>query len=106
MNARSVWLTLAPSSSLPAGLSREEHVLLAYNPDNIWMDGRRINPPALRRMSGGGVFRFQRQQPETIKLVGILIEYHRSERVIAGTRIASVARMARDIIERLPGDFF
>jgi hypothetical protein len=51
-------------------------------------------------MSGGGVFTFRSKHPETIKLVGIMIEHHKVYRVMVVTRASVVAARAREVIER------
>jgi hypothetical protein len=62
-------------------LSKDRHLLLDYATNEILLSGKRINPPNVRGMSGGGVFTFRRKHPETIKLVGIMIEHHKVDRV-------------------------
>ena len=89
----------------PEGLSRDHHLLLHYPTDEMLLSGRSINPPKVQGMSGGGVFRFQRRRPETIKLVGILIEYHKTPPVMVATRVAVVADLAREVIARHPEAF-
>ena len=62
--------------------------------------GRPHNPPKVQGISGGGVFRLRRRQPETTQLVGILIEHHRAARAMVGTRAAVVATLARELVGR------
>jgi hypothetical protein len=101
----SVRLTLAPTDIYPEGLSHRTHLLLDYAPHEIVLAGRRVNPPTVQGMSGGGAFRFHRRRPETTRLVGILIERHRTARVIAATRAAVVAELARAVIALHPDAF-
>lgn len=98
-------VTLAPTSTYPDGLTHETHILLDYDQRGIVQGGHRVIPPGVHGMSGGGVFRFRRGQPKTIKLVGILIEQHKALGILAGTRIATVANFARAIIANRPGAF-
>ena len=101
----SIGLTLAPTDSYPIGLERDQHILLDYDPKEILLEGRSVNPPMVQGMSGGGIFRFRRWQPETAKLVGILIEQHKDARVLAGTRASVALSLAREIIARYPDAF-
>jgi hypothetical protein len=101
----SVRLTLAPTNTFPAGLSKEQHLLLDYDPREILLEGRSVNPPMVQGMSGGGIFRFRRRQPETTKLVGVLIERHKNARVLAGTRAGLAMSLARDVMSTYPHAF-
>lgn len=101
----SVSLTLAPTNDYQEGLSSDRHLLLDFAPEEILLSKRPHNTPQVQGISGGGVFRLRRRQPETTKLVGILIERDKSARVIVGTRMAVVAMLARDIIARHPEAF-
>src|SRR5262249_17500642 len=75
LKAHAPRLTLAPTQTYPPGLSKDRHILLDYNLREILLEGRSVNPPAVQGMSGGGIFRFRRQDPDTTKLVGVLIEH-------------------------------
>lgn len=98
-------LTLAPTNEYPEGLSSDHHMLLDFPTDEILLSGRSINPPGVKGLSGGGVFRFHRRKPETTKLVGILIEHDKAARVMVGTRMAVVSALARKVIARNPEAF-
>jgi hypothetical protein len=95
-----VKLTLG--ASYPDGISPHEHLVLDYDENQIVQDGERKQPPAVYGVSGGPIFRFKRQEPDNMKLVGIAIEHHKQERIIVGTKIMVAARLARDVIERHP----
>jgi hypothetical protein len=97
-----VRLTLAPQNCYGPDVSNRHHILLDYDPREIVLEGRPVNPPALPGMSGGGLFRFARREPDTVRLVGLLIETHREHRIIVATRIAVVAFLARKLIAHHP----
>jgi hypothetical protein len=101
----SVNLTLAPTNDYPEGLSHDQHLLLDFAPDEILESGRHVQPPKVQGISGGGVFRSPRRQPEATMFVGVLIEHHKAARVMVATRAAVVAAHARAIIARHPETF-
>jgi hypothetical protein len=105
VKGHAIRLTLAPTVTYPTGLSRADHILLDYNSREILLEGRSVNPPAVQGMSGGGIFRFLRRNPDTTKLVGVLIEHHKDSCVLVGTRAAAAICIAREVIASYPGAF-
>jgi hypothetical protein len=101
----SINLTLVPATDYPTGFSLGQHLLLEFPLDEILLEGRPVNPPKVQGMSGGGVFRLRRRQPETTTLVGILIEHHRDVSALVATRWSQVAALARELIYGNPQSF-
>jgi hypothetical protein len=97
--------TLAPTRSYPEGLSQDKHILLDYDRREIVVEGRSVTPPTTLGMSGGGIFRFRRRQLDTIRLVGILIEYHKDANVMAGTRASVAMDLGREVVWQHPDAF-
>lgn len=91
-------VTLAPL--YPASIATTDQIVLEY--ENLLLEGRKVDPPKLTGMSGGGVFRYQRRHPETIKLVGILTSHEKRPRLMIGTKWGVAARIAREFIARYP----
>jgi len=102
IHAKGYLVKLTLGTCFPDGVSPHEHLILDYDEKEILQDRERKQPPSIYGVSGGGIFRFQRGQPETMRLVGIAIERHKRERIIVGTRIMVAATLAREVIARYP----
>jgi hypothetical protein len=82
-------------------LPQSEHVLLDFDHKEIVKKRRRVTPPRLQGVSGGGIFhisRGTRQGP----LVAIATENRRRSRLIVGTRITHFLNAARELRETAP----
>jgi hypothetical protein len=78
------------------GISQADHVLLNFDHKEIVIAGKRVNPPKLQGVSGGGIFHISRQTSEG-PLVAIATQNRRSSRLIVGTRIKHFLAMAREL---------
>lgn len=81
---------------LQEGVSQADHVLLDYDHEAIVIGGKRVNPPRLQGVSGGGVFQIYREKKKG-PLVAIATENRRKSRLIAGTRIKHFLAMVREL---------
>jgi hypothetical protein len=81
-------------------LSQSDHILLDYDHKEIAIKRKRVTPPRLQGVSGGGIFHLSgitQQGP----LVAIATENRRLSRLIVGTRIQHFLDAARDLRGRL-----
>lgn len=100
---------LPPQILETAGLDQKSHLLVKYRKRHsrtqIGMD---VTAPDPHGMSGGPLWRFDPYGPslQTIQLVGILIEWRRSEGGLLAVRMplvfAAASRLCPDIEESLP----
>ena len=81
---------------LQEGLSQADHILLDFDHKKIVIGGRRVNPPKLQGVSGGGIFHIPRETKQG-PLVAIATQNRRSSRLIAGTRIKHFLAMVREL---------
>jgi hypothetical protein len=77
-------------------MSHADHVLLDFDHREIMVGGRRVNPPKLQGVSGGGVFRISRESKQG-PLVAICTQNRRDCRLIVGTRIKHFLAMVREL---------
>jgi hypothetical protein len=84
---------------LQEGISQADHVLLDFDHKEIVIGGRRVNPPKLHGVSGGGIFHISRQTNQG-PLVAIATQNRRNSRLIAGTRIKHFLAMVRELKAR------
>jgi hypothetical protein len=77
-------------------LSQADHVLLDFDHKEIVIGGRRVNPPKLQGVSGGGVFHISRETKQG-PLVAIATQNRRNSRLIVGTRIKHFLAMVREL---------
>ena len=84
---------------LQEGISQADHVLLDFDHKEIVIGGRRVNPPKLQGVSGGGIFHISRQTSQG-PLVAIATQNRRNSRLIVGTRIKHFLAMVRELKAR------
>ena len=77
-------------------LSQADHVLLDFDHKEIVIGGRRVNPPKLQGVSGGGVFHISRETKQG-PFVAIATQNRRSSRLIVGTRIKHFLATVREL---------
>jgi hypothetical protein len=80
-------------------MSQTDHVLLDFDHKEIAIGGRRVNPPKLQGVSGGGIFHISRQTNQG-PLVAIATQNRRIPRLIVGTRIKHFLAMVRELKAR------
>jgi hypothetical protein len=86
-------------------MSGADHILLDFDHKEIVIGGRRVNPPKLQGVSGGGVFQISRQRKQG-PLVAIATQNRRSSRLIVGTRIKHFLAMVRELRTKSPSRTF
>ena len=77
------------------------HILLDFDHKEIVIKRKRVTPPRLQGVSGGGVFHLSRSTHEG-PLVAIATENRRSSRLIVGTRIRHFLDAARELSATAP----
>jgi hypothetical protein len=84
---------------------RSDHLLLDFDHKEIVVAKRRVTPPRLQGVSGGGVFHIAR---DTLQgpLVAIATLNLRNTRLIVGTRVKHFLSMAREIKATAPPNLF
>jgi hypothetical protein len=73
-----------------------DHILLDFDHKEIVIGGRRVNPPKLQGVSGGGVFHISRETKQG-PLLAIGTQNRRNSRLIVGTRIKHFLAMVREL---------
>jgi hypothetical protein len=82
-------------------MSQTDHVLLDFDHKEIVAGGRRVNPPKLQGVSGGGIFHISRETKQG-PLVAIGTRNRRNSRIIVGTRIKHFLAMVRELKSEAP----
>jgi hypothetical protein len=77
-------------------MSQADHVLLDFDHKEIVIGGKRVSPPKLQGVSGGGIFHISRQTRQG-PLVAIATQNLRKSRLIVGTRIKHFLAMVREL---------
>jgi hypothetical protein len=77
-------------------ISQADHVLLDFDHKEILVGARRVTPPKLQGVSGGGVFCISRGTMQG-PLVAICTQNRRNSRLIVGTRIKHLLAMVREL---------
>jgi hypothetical protein len=77
-------------------MSQADHVLLDFDHKEIVIGRRRVNPPKLQGVSGGGIFHISRQTNQG-PLVAIATQNRRNSRLIVGTRIKHFLAVVREL---------
>jgi hypothetical protein len=77
-------------------ISQADHLLLDFDHKETVIGGRRVNPPRLQGVSGGGVFHISREMKQG-PLVAIATQNRRNSRLIVGTRIKHFLAMVREL---------
>ena len=72
-----------------------DHILLDFDHKEIVLRGKRVTPPSLQGVSGGGIFHVYRDGKCT--LVAIATENLRNSRLIVGTRIKHFLTIVREL---------
>jgi hypothetical protein len=81
-------------------ISRPDHILLDFDHKEIVAGGKRVNPPKLQGVSGGGIFHISRETQHG-PLVAIATQNRRNSRLIVGTRIKHFLAVVREL-KRMP----
>lgn len=86
----------------------DHHFALCFKGEEVrTLDGQPFRVPKPQGMSGGGVWRldidFRTKLTTTPLLVGIGIEYHRSEATFVASRIQNAIPLAHDLVSILSG---
>ena len=81
---------------LQEGMSQADHVLLDFDHKEIVIEERRVNPPKLQGVSGGGVFHISGETKQG-PLVAIGTQNRHNSRLIVGTRIKHFLAMVREL---------
>jgi len=85
-----------PSEYLQENLSQADHIALDFDHKEIVVQRKRLNPPKLQGVSGGGIFHISRETKRG-PLVAIATQNRRNSRLIVGTRIKHFLSMAREL---------
>ena len=81
---------------LQEGTSQANHILLDFDHKEIVIGEKRVNPPKLQGVSGGGIFHISRET-KLGPLVAIATQNRRSSRLIVGTRVKHFLALARQL---------
>ena len=76
--------------------SQADHILLDFDHKEIVIGEKRVNPPRLQGVSGGGIFHVSRETKQG-PLVAIATQNRRSSRLIVGTRVKHFLAMVREL---------
>jgi len=101
-------LTTSPptvDSYLHEALPQSDYLLLDFDQKDTRVAGKRVAPPKLQGVSGGGMFHISRT---TVKgpLVAIATEHRRTSRLLVGTRIKHFLAAARQLNATAPPELF
>jgi hypothetical protein len=77
-------------------MSQADHILLDFDHKEIKVEGKRVSPPKLQGVSGGGVFHISRKTNRG-PLVAIATQNPRRSKLIVGTRIKHFLAMVREL---------
>jgi hypothetical protein len=77
-------------------MSEADHILLDFDHKEIVIGGRRVTPPRLQGVSGGGIFQIFRETKQG-PLVAIATQNRRNSRLIVGTRVKHFLAMVREL---------
>jgi len=77
-------------------MSEADHILLDFDHKEILIRGKRVHPPKLQGISGGGIFHISREE-NWGPLVAIATQNRRGSRLIVGTRIKHFLSMVREL---------
>jgi hypothetical protein len=77
-------------------MSEADHILLDFDHKEIVIGGRRVAPPRLQGVSGGGIFQIHREIKQG-PLVAIATQNRRNSRLIVGTRVKHFLAMVREL---------
>jgi hypothetical protein len=118
VDARPPWTKVTPnpffygtfpvsSSEYPLfGIQEYSHILLEYDRDtNQTVEGTRTGPDP-HGVSGGGLWKFSsllNDDPDSDRLVGVMIEYHEDANRMIATRIGLVVQAMRQLYPELEG---
>jgi hypothetical protein len=81
---------------LQEGMSQANHLLLDFDHKEIVIGGKRVNPPKLQEVSGGGIFHISRETKQG-PLAAIATQNRRNSRLIVGTRIKHFLALVREL---------
>jgi hypothetical protein len=85
---------VASAEYLGENLLQSDHLLLDF--DHKEIGGKRVTPPKLQGVSGGGIFHISKSEKQG-QLVAIAMRNPRNSRRIVGTRIKHFLRVAREL---------
>jgi hypothetical protein len=86
----------AAAEYLQEEMSQSDYLLLDFDHKNIVIGGKRVNPPKLQGVSGGGIFNISRNTKKG-PLVAIATQNRRKSRLIVGTRLKHFLAMVREL---------
>jgi hypothetical protein len=72
------------------------HLVLEFDRENIFVQGKRLNPPNPHGISGGAAFH---DVGGELKLAGIMTEYRRNSCILVGTQMTEVIAFAQHVIQ-------
>src|SRR5262249_2043023 len=87
------------------GVDRGTHILLDYDQDDTFVNGKVTRPPKLQGLSGGGIFHVSRESMDG-PLVAIATEQWKRSRFVVGTRIKYFVAAARQLRSTRPPEMF
>jgi hypothetical protein len=87
---------IEPAEYLQEQLALANHIALDFDHKEIVIGGKRVSPPKLQGVSGGGIFQISREL-NCGPLVAIATQHRRNSRMIVGTRIKHFLALAREL---------
>jgi hypothetical protein len=84
---------------------KTRHVLVDFDRDDIRINRKRVDPPRLQGVSGGGIFCVSHETYQG-PLIAIATDHRIEARVVAGTRIRYFIEEARRVNRTAPAEIF
>lgn len=85
-----------PGEYLKEQMSESDHILLDFDHNEIVLGKKKVTPPKLQGVSGGGIFHISRKTM-CGPLVAIATQNRRNSRLIVGTRIKHFLEMVAEV---------
>lgn len=86
-------------------LSRTEHLVVDFDHKDTVVERKKVVPPKLQGVSGGGIFCIWRSS-NTGPLVAIATEHRKQSRILVGTRVRYFVQVARELTRTEPLEIF
>jgi hypothetical protein len=86
-------------------LSRAEHLLVEFDHNETVVERKKVVPPKLQGVSGGGIFCISRSS-NTGPLVAIATEHRKRSSILVGTRVRYFVQVARELARTEPLEIF
>ncbi len=86
-------------------LDKSIHILVEFDRNDIRIGGKKVSPPRLQGVSGGGIFCISHETHQG-PLIAIATDHRMEARVVAGTRIRHFMERARRINRTAPPAIF